>query len=105
MFSIGVADIDDPLSIDPLPDFMKMTLPHIPKHLAKRFKDLVGLFSTFGTSETGQTSILFNGTFLYGDMEVNHLALLRKPQATPTAHQQQGLPPKAETLGGLMYTW
>ncbi|TEB22574.1 hypothetical protein FA13DRAFT_1477852 [Coprinellus micaceus] len=105
VLSIDVADIDDPLSVDPLPDFIKMTLPHIPKHLAKRFKDLVGLFTAFETSETDKAPVLVNGTFFYGDLEVNHLVLLRKSQAMATTHQRQDLPPKVEICGSLVYTW
>lgn len=98
VLTIDVADIIDPISIDPIPEFVKMTVPLIPKHLFQRFKDLLGAFMR--PDGLGEQALV-NGTFYYGDMEVNHLLLVRRlPEFLGKSSSAE-----VEYEGSLMYTW
>ncbi|KAJ3539503.1 hypothetical protein NMY22_g4707 [Coprinellus aureogranulatus] len=67
------SDLEDPVTYDTIPEYVAATTPLIPGHLMKRFKDLVG---TFLRSE--RKFGLVNGSFRYGDMEVNLVVLFRR---------------------------
>lgn len=80
MLTIHVANALDPISIDSLQEFINMTVPLIPKHLAKRFKALLRKFMAADPADPAGQLSLVNGVFYYANVEVNHLALIRRTQ-------------------------
>ena len=59
-----------------------------PKHLTKRFRDLLAKFMIQDPVDTTGQLSLVNGIFCYGNVEVNHLALIRRAQAAaPIRHR------------------
>ncbi|TEB28665.1 hypothetical protein FA13DRAFT_1735500 [Coprinellus micaceus] len=85
VLTIHMANSLDPISIDALQEFINMTVPLIPKHLAKRFKALLRKFMAADPADHAGQFSLVNGVFYYANVEVNHLALVRRTQtAAPT---------------------
>ena len=72
MMTLDATDLNYPLALETVPEYVTSTLPLIPAHLQKRFHDIVKAF-TDKQDKFG----LANGSFRYGPTEVNLVVLFK----------------------------
>ncbi|TEB22572.1 hypothetical protein FA13DRAFT_1778684 [Coprinellus micaceus] len=81
VYTIDPGDTIEPMSIDPLPDFVEATIPLLPLYLMKRFKDIVDRLvssNSPGSTERSRTMCMVNATYDTGrGYEANIIALLQ----------------------------
>ncbi|KAF5323988.1 hypothetical protein D9611_008404 [Ephemerocybe angulata] len=93
VITLDAADISDPTTLDVLDDYVKNTTPLLAPHLLKRFNQFVERFKADspprsklalarGIGKDKGTMGLVNGTFFFGDKEVNVVTMFKKSKNT-----------------------